>query len=156
MFSWPRLRDADPVLRCEMASTGEVWKLCSSNQMLFFLNLYSVQWAMSLLTAVSLLSKRKSNELHILLSLSLQNDWACPLYPPFLFSCFLSCHFISLFSSLLSLLLLLMLLLIMMMMMVMKNPVSMCRLPASDQISTQPFWRRCSPQGSSCPREESS
>uniref|UniRef100_A0A8C5I0K1 carbamoyl-phosphate synthase (ammonia) n=1 Tax=Gouania willdenowi TaxID=441366 RepID=A0A8C5I0K1_GOUWI len=24
MFSWPRLRDADPVLRCEMASTGEV------------------------------------------------------------------------------------------------------------------------------------
>uniref|UniRef100_A0A8C5ZRG7 Carbamoyl-phosphate synthase [ammonia], mitochondrial n=1 Tax=Marmota marmota marmota TaxID=9994 RepID=A0A8C5ZRG7_MARMA len=24
MFSWPRLRDADPILRCEMASTGEV------------------------------------------------------------------------------------------------------------------------------------
>ncbi|XP_071791586.1 carbamoyl-phosphate synthase [ammonia], mitochondrial-like [Asterias amurensis] len=24
MFSWPRLRDADPLLRCEMASTGEV------------------------------------------------------------------------------------------------------------------------------------
>eukprot|EP00117_Sycon_ciliatum_P002084 scpid10248/ scgid7469/ Carbamoyl-phosphate synthase [ammonia], mitochondrial; Carbamoyl-phosphate synthetase I len=24
MFSWPRLADADPVLRCEMASTGEV------------------------------------------------------------------------------------------------------------------------------------
>ncbi|CAJ0927165.1 unnamed protein product [Ranitomeya imitator] len=24
MFSWPRLRGADPVLRCEMASTGEV------------------------------------------------------------------------------------------------------------------------------------
>ncbi|CAL1529066.1 unnamed protein product [Lymnaea stagnalis] len=24
MFSWPRLRDADPVLKCEMASTGEV------------------------------------------------------------------------------------------------------------------------------------
>ena len=24
MFSWPRLREADPVLRCEMASTGEV------------------------------------------------------------------------------------------------------------------------------------
>jgi hypothetical protein len=24
MFSWPRLRDADPVLRCEMSSTGEV------------------------------------------------------------------------------------------------------------------------------------
>ncbi|XP_054827243.1 carbamoyl-phosphate synthase [ammonia], mitochondrial [Eublepharis macularius] len=24
MFSWPRLRDVDPVLRCEMASTGEV------------------------------------------------------------------------------------------------------------------------------------
>lgn len=24
MFSWPRLRNADPVLRCEMASTGEV------------------------------------------------------------------------------------------------------------------------------------
>lgn len=24
MFSWTRLRDADPVLRCEMASTGEV------------------------------------------------------------------------------------------------------------------------------------
>ncbi|KAL8183825.1 UNVERIFIED_CONTAM: hypothetical protein K2H54_053550 [Gekko kuhli] len=23
MFSWPRLRDVDPVLRCEMASTGE-------------------------------------------------------------------------------------------------------------------------------------
>uniref|UniRef100_A0A672N1B7 Carbamoyl-phosphate synthase 1 n=1 Tax=Sinocyclocheilus grahami TaxID=75366 RepID=A0A672N1B7_SINGR len=24
MFSWPRLREADPVMRCEMASTGEV------------------------------------------------------------------------------------------------------------------------------------
>ena len=24
MFSWPRLRDADPLLKCEMASTGEV------------------------------------------------------------------------------------------------------------------------------------
>ncbi|KAF6019970.1 CPS1 [Bugula neritina] len=24
MFSWPRLRDADPLLRCEMSSTGEV------------------------------------------------------------------------------------------------------------------------------------
>jgi carbamoyl-phosphate synthase (ammonia) len=24
MFSWPRLKDADPLLRCEMASTGEV------------------------------------------------------------------------------------------------------------------------------------
>uniref|UniRef100_A0A670I803 Carbamoyl phosphate synthase arginine-specific large chain n=2 Tax=Podarcis muralis TaxID=64176 RepID=A0A670I803_PODMU len=24
MFSWPRLRDVDPILRCEMASTGEV------------------------------------------------------------------------------------------------------------------------------------
>lgn len=24
MFSWPRLRDADPILRCEMSSTGEV------------------------------------------------------------------------------------------------------------------------------------
>lgn len=24
MFSWPRLRDADPILKCEMASTGEV------------------------------------------------------------------------------------------------------------------------------------
>lgn len=24
MFSWPRLRNADPILRCEMASTGEV------------------------------------------------------------------------------------------------------------------------------------
>ena len=26
MFSWPRLRDADPLLKCEMASTGEVRK----------------------------------------------------------------------------------------------------------------------------------
>ena len=24
MFSWPRLTDADPLLRCEMSSTGEV------------------------------------------------------------------------------------------------------------------------------------
>ena len=24
MFSWPRLTNADPVLRCEMSSTGEV------------------------------------------------------------------------------------------------------------------------------------
>ena len=24
MFSWPRLRDADPLLKCEMSSTGEV------------------------------------------------------------------------------------------------------------------------------------
>ena len=24
MFSWPRLRDADPVLKCIMSSTGEV------------------------------------------------------------------------------------------------------------------------------------
>ena len=30
MFSWPRLRDADPVLKCEMASTGEVsWLVVS-------------------------------------------------------------------------------------------------------------------------------
>lgn len=32
MFSWPRLRDADPVLRCEMASTGEV----STQKTLFY------------------------------------------------------------------------------------------------------------------------
>ena len=24
MFSWPRLREADPLLKCEMSSTGEV------------------------------------------------------------------------------------------------------------------------------------
>lgn len=34
MFSWSRLRDADPVLRCEMASTGEV----SFRFAFFFLN----------------------------------------------------------------------------------------------------------------------
>lgn len=37
MFSWPRLREADPVLRCEMASTGEVspQKICDN--LLFYL-----------------------------------------------------------------------------------------------------------------------
>ena len=32
MFSWPRLRDADPILKCEMASTGEV----SADELIFF------------------------------------------------------------------------------------------------------------------------
>lgn len=36
MFSWPRLRDADPVLRCEMASTGEVSPLQENLMMLLF------------------------------------------------------------------------------------------------------------------------
>jgi carbamoyl-phosphate synthase (ammonia) len=27
MFSWPRLRGADPILKCIMSSTGEVWTL---------------------------------------------------------------------------------------------------------------------------------
>uniref|UniRef100_A0A3Q3JR93 ATP-grasp domain-containing protein n=1 Tax=Monopterus albus TaxID=43700 RepID=A0A3Q3JR93_MONAL len=49
MISWPRLRDADPVLRCEMASTGEV--AC------FGANIYSAFLKAMLSTGFKLLQK---------------------------------------------------------------------------------------------------
>ncbi|CAL8320872.1 unnamed protein product [Merluccius merluccius] len=65
MFSWPRLRDADPVLRCEMASTGEVstyWKhtlsfFCSASLFFYLFVLFSCRSTeMAMFPKVMLLS----------------------------------------------------------------------------------------------------